>query len=169
VLSGKVSAGIGLSAQLRVRDASVFTVSTTGLTNITSLSVSVEAGGVYKIEAQLMISHSALNAYGIGMTYPGATEYTGLWLGNVSILTANGFAGVFSATVMGAAAHGTANTGATLLSGVAGSSAVAYNHLYRGLMRCSTAGVVQMQARVSLAGTPCIIHRGSYIRAYRIA
>jgi hypothetical protein len=168
ILSGKVSAGIGLSAQTRVRDA-VFTVSTTGLTNIPSLSVSVEATGRYAIDVRLVMTHSALNAYGLGFTHPGAVQAAGLFFGNVSIVTANGFAGVFSATNMGAAAHGNAQTGVILLSGVAGSSAVPYIQSYRGVFHCSTAGSFQVQARVSLAGTPCIVHPGSYIRALRLA
>jgi hypothetical protein len=155
-----ISAGLGIP-QLRMTNTTA-TISASGLTKISGLSVNLVSTGVYQIHAVLHHTHSAqtTNGFGFGVSSPGATRATGAWRGFVSTTSPTAIHGYFNQAGYGSITYSVAGVEA---------SAVVYRTELDMDVIGATSGPVQVKARSSAAGTGAIdIRAGSYIQAFLI-
>lgn len=144
VLSGEQDRGMISVAQ---------SVSATTLTNLSGLSVSVSAGGIYNLDAMLLIDRvSTDQPVRLGMTFSAMTNIRG-WIG-----LGQSAVRMFS---------GDSASGSVLMSTISagGTSVVA---VFGGLLEASASGVIQLQAATSAATAVHTYKRGSYIRVYKV-
>jgi hypothetical protein len=152
-----ISAGIGLPEKNVL--ANTATISASGLTKISGMSVTLVSTGNYEVKAVLQHSHSAANAFGFGVSGPVVTMATGEWRGYVSVPAESMFFGYFNQ----------AGFGSITYSAVPTASATNYRTELNMNIAGATSGRLQLKARTSAAGVGAIdIRAGSYIRAYRI-
>jgi len=134
------------------------------LNNITGLSVSVTNGGIYKMEAFLMIQKAATtNVIGFGFTIPAVTRTRGsMWMAGSATQAA------WTVTVRGHHGWwGDAGSGSIVISAAA-EGYVSTTIIVKGLIIPSADGVWQMQSKVTSAGQTMAVYAGSYIEVYRI-
>jgi len=152
-----LSAGIG-SVQLN-RLQTTATISASGLTKISGLSCQLVSTGSYQVHAVLMHSHSSPNAFGLGVSAPGATTAAGEWRGYVSVPAESMYFGYFNQ----------AGFGSITFSAVPSASATNYRTELNMDLVNVTSGRLQLKARTSAAGVGAIdIRAGSYVQAFRI-
>lgn len=159
ILSNQVSNLISASPQIR-RCTSAVTISASALTNVSGLSVSVAAGGTYYIDGMLVFTVSAPGGVGFGMTFPAMAQ-------------AGGFMGAVSAFIQGGGTTRVGFTGSTasgsILVSVSAQASAQVNPVeFNGLFVVSTAGTIQIQARVCAAASNLVVYQNSFIRAIRI-
>jgi len=140
-----------------------YTVSGTGLTNISGLSISVAAAGIYDVEAFIAYTQSAANAVGFGVTFPGMTNATGTFQGNVSV----GPVAVSSFSIFQYGSFDEAGSGSIIYS-VSATTNTRQVRMRALFVVSSSGGTIQMQGRVSAVAAQMFIIRGSYIRAFKI-
>jgi trimeric autotransporter adhesin len=162
-----VNQRVSVMGSVRIRLlGNITTVSATALTNISGLSASVDAGGIYKVEGHLMHTHSAANAFGLGVTFPAMAAAAGGWSGIVSLPAAGA---LWVSTVTGRGAFNANGSGSITYSAAAGASAVPLFTKLEGIFNVSAAGIIQVQARVSATGTGAIhFLPGSYLICRRL-
>jgi hypothetical protein len=151
-----------------------FVISATALTNISGLSISVSAGGMYEFNCQIMYNRGTTSApVKFGMTFPAMRRTRGRIEAMGSIVPAAqvsvsvpavgvspNIPGFWGPTASGSILVSQGASSVTFLSGLVG---------FRGIFAVSTGGVVQMQAAGS-AGTAAItILPGSYVRAVKLS
>jgi len=165
VLSQKVSvlsAGIGIP-QLRMLQTTA-TISASGLTKISGLSITLVSTKTYQVHAVLHHSHSTqgTNGFGFGVSSPAATTATGVWRGFTSVVAAGG-----ASAVMGY--FNQAGFGSITYSATPAASATNYRtELDLDLVNV-TSGTLQLKARTSAATVGAIdVRAGSYIQAFRL-
>lgn len=170
-LSNRISAVPGAASTPAARFLTT-SVAMSAFGNVAGLSVSVSAGGLYELDAFLMVN--AINTSvprRFGMTFPATKRTRGYILHQLS--TSPSGAGAISAVnPVNAAWNGDSASGSVLVSVVppAPVSSIAFLSTfarYDGVMYMSTTGVVQIQAGAS-AGTGIFIKPGSYIKAWKI-
>lgn len=152
-----ISAGLG-GVQLRVA-SNVQGISATALANISGLSASVASAAVYQIEGMVLYRMSVADTVGFGLTFP---------TGVVAGVRYQGTSAVGQGA--GVAAFGNEDASGSIVYSVIPAAAVSTNILrIDGVFQVSTtAGIVQLQARVSATANPVNIQAGSYLRAYKI-
>jgi hypothetical protein len=158
-----MSAGIGLP-QLRMITGGIDTISASGLTKISGLSVSVAANGTYHIQACLIHGHStqATNGFGFGVSSPAATVAAGKWVGFTSVVAAGGASANYGY-------FNQAGFGSITYSATPAASATMYRTELDLLLVSVAAGTVQLKARTSAGTVGAIdIQIGSYVQAFRI-
>ncbi len=141
-------------------------LSSTSFVNVSGLSVSVTAGGVYQVQGIVMGAMSVANTVQWTLTFPAMTQATGklmAGLGNVAAggdtLSSERFqGGIFDET----------GSGSTLLS-VLHTTTTNRGMFFDALFVVSTTGTVQVQAKVSVTTSPINIFKGSFIKAFKIA
>jgi len=134
-------------------------ISATTLTNVSGLSLTFSAGGLYKVEGMLLNRMSVANAYRLGATWPAIVSGNagGFWQGGLS--TGNNTSvrlGMFNDTGSGSVTFSVA--------AAAGVMPIILNALFLA----SAGGTFQVQAAASVTTSPLIIKAGSYIRAYKL-
>ena len=167
-----ISAGLGLP-QVKVV-GNIQTISATALTNISGMSVSVVAGGTYKVQAVIMHTHSAgatTAIFGFGLTFPamvgGAPGAVGRFDGFPSAVVGSAV-NLVSTNSFGVIHNGSAS-GSILVSAANQTSGAVIATWYDGLFIVSTSGTIQFQAKASATTAAVHIQRGSYVQAFRIS
>jgi hypothetical protein len=158
-----ISAGIG-RPQLRMVTGGINVISATALTKVSGLSISVETGGTYQINAVLLHTHSAqgTNGFGFGISSPAAPRAGGRWMGFTSVVAA----GLASANY---GYFNQAGFGSITYSATPAASATMYRTELDLLLVNVSVGTVQIKARTSATGVGQMdIQVGSYIQAFRI-
>ena len=149
-------------------------ISVTGQTNISGMSVSVVAAGIYRLDAMMLVNRGAGAAVAkMGLTFPamktarGYIKYTlsspnGIPATTTEVVSSQGFFCPFDGdSASGSIIVSAANTAGIIVSNLA---------VYQGLFIVSTAGTIQLQAGASTsAGTGLTILAGSYMQVFRIA
>jgi hypothetical protein len=138
-------------------------VSAATLTNLSGLSISVAAAGVYDVEAFIAYTQSVANAVGFGVTFPGMTAATGDFIGNVSV----GPVAVSSFSILQYGTFDEAGSGSIIYS-VSATTNTRHVRMRALFIVSSSGGTIQMQGRVSAAAAQLFILRGSYIKAFKI-
>jgi hypothetical protein len=134
-------------------------ISATTLTNVSGLSLTLSAGGIYKIEGMLLNRMSVTNTYRLGATWPAMVsgEGGGFWQGALSIgNNASVRLGVFNET----------GSGSVTFSIAAAANVMPIK--LDAVFHTSATGTFQVQAAASVNTSPLLIKAGSYIRAYKI-
>jgi trimeric autotransporter adhesin len=175
-----ISTGLG-GIQLRVVTGGG-AITGSAVTNISGMSISVAADGVYQIEAQVLYKMSVISSVGIGfgLSYPAMSAAQGMWEGEFGSINAPMM--VFNATSTMSWVGGVgqfrrvnwhesaanAQTNVILISGIPGTSAGrTYRAKMEGLFNVGTAGTLQVVTK-QVVTNGIVIIRGSYIRAYKI-
>jgi hypothetical protein len=138
-------------------------ISATALTDISGLSLTLSAGGMYRVE--LFINHrmSVGNTYGYGLSFPAMTHAGGRWMGAASV----GGSAFESATTTRGGWFNEAATGSIVMSAVNGATTT-QPVLMEALFMVSTTGTLQVMGRTSAAGSPVSVLPGSHVRAYKL-
>jgi hypothetical protein len=138
-------------------------LSGTALTNISGLSISVAINGVYQVEAMVLFAMSTANTIGFGLTFPGMKQSGGHMIMGMSLVAAG-------TTPVGRTNFGVFNengSGSILVSSASVPAGTMPLWL-RAVFNVSTAGTIQLQARVSATTAPVNIFVGSFIKAFKI-
>lgn len=134
------------------------TFSTTGMTNVTSLSFAVGAGVIYKYRFHILYT-SAASATGlkVGLTYPAVTTASAV----VQIPSGN--------DGTGSQYQGTINTSgdAVAATGTSAATSVHYASI-QGVIIPSANGTVQLQAASEVNGSNIVISAGSFVEVNEI-
>ena len=147
--------------------STIQTISATTLTNISGLSATLLAGGVYQLQAFLFANiGAAAQTYGYGMTFPAMARTRG----NIYATTSTIQGGIPTLSTIGLMANwdGDSASGSVILSTIS----VAYLSgfvVYGGLFVVSTQGTLQLQAKASTGTTAIQFLPGSYMQVFRIA
>ena len=155
-----ISAGLG-GMQLKVVQGTQGVSATAGAgTNVSGLSASVAAsGGIYQIEGAVIYQTSALpTTLGLGLNFPGMVNASGIFKGGTTISQV-------TSVVVGQFNEDSSNS-MTFSIAVSTVSTMIAN--VDGIFAISTAGTIQVIARVSATTQPVNIQAGSYLRAYKI-
>jgi hypothetical protein len=156
----------GTGPESRAVLAANATVATSAMQNISGLSLSVSAGGIYRFNAHLMLNRTATSAitYGYGLTFPAMTNCRGTYF----ITTSTTQSALPTASVTGARIifDGGAS-GSVLISTATIDKASAFAEI-EAIMIPSADGVVQLQAKTSVAANIIIVLAGSYMEVVRL-
>ena len=165
VVSNRLS-GFGTSSQYRVKGATIQTVSGSTLVNITSLSISVSAGGLYLIQGNIMQETSTSGGFAFGFSAPAlAAGGSYMWMWMTSAGPGQQDAG---GSVHGYAALSAVVAGNTAVVSVSVATIQVLRPIaFQGMINASATGVVQIMARASVAGGEMLVRSG-YIRALRL-
>lgn len=149
-------------------------ISATSQTNISGMSVSVVAGGIYRLDAMVLVNRGAGAAVAkMGLTFPAMKTARGYI--KYTLSSPNGLPGTTTEVVSSqgffALIEGDSASGSIIVSALNTVGAVVSNlAVYQGLFVVSTSGVIQLQAGASTsAGTGLTILAGSYMQVFRIA
>lgn len=141
---------------------------TSVLANISGLSMSVSAGGLYQMEARLMLNRANTSTIiGLGLTFPAMKRVRGAI--NVMLSTAQAV-GTVSSRPSNHMFTGDSASGSTIASVLQSSiTFLSTMAMISGVFFVSTGGTIQLQAKGSATGGGGImILEGSYIRVIRI-
>ena len=152
-----ISAGIG-GVQMRwVSTAQGISSTAAAGVAISGLSISV-AVGVYEVVGKLLVTHSVLDAFGLSFTFPAMAFAAGKARGyTTNAQTVSVITGTFD--------EGGSNS---IFYSVIVSAISTFIHEIDAIFNVSTAGTIQLNARVSAATKPSNIVAGSFLRAHRI-
>lgn len=150
------------------------TIATSTFVNVSGLSLTVLAAGIYKLEGQLIHSFSTTSAgpgYGYTLTYPGMAQMAGkmemgVLLGMITGgVSAQARYAYFNETTPGS---GVAITSATATATLSGTNYPTF--IEAAFVVSNATGVLQVQAKggISAAQQSLFVRRGSYIRLYKI-
>lgn len=149
-------------------------ISVTQQTNISGMSVSVVAGGIYRLDAMVLVNRGAGAAVAkMGLTFPAMKTARGYI--KYTLSSPNGLPGTTTEVVSSqgffALIEGDSASGSIIVSALNTVGAVVSNlAVYQGLFVVSTSGTIQLQAGASTsAGTGLTILAGSYMQVFRIA
>jgi hypothetical protein len=147
---------------LLLADASV---SAGTLTDVSGLSVAMSVSVIYKLEIELLYSTSVGQLIGFGMTFPAM-----LRAGGHGVAPSSAIPDANNSVIHGRfAPWGDAGSGSVIVSVAApGTNYGSKNVKITGIMSPSADGALQVQAKASSGTGTIIIHRGSYIRLYRL-
>ena len=154
-----ISVGLG-GVQMKVV-ANIQGVSSTAAAGIavSGLSVSVAAAGIYQVDGVIMYRMSAVDALGFNLNFPAMVFAAGRFTGtNLNAQLTSVVVGTFDE-----------NGSNSIILSLITSSTSTYIAKLDGIFNVSTAGTIQVQARVSATTNPANIQAGSYIRAYKLA
>jgi hypothetical protein len=137
-----------------------------GMTNISGMSLSVSAGGVYRLNAQLILNrNNAAILYGYGLTFPAMTNCRGTYyVGTSSTQSALGTASVAGGRVI----FDGGSSGATLISTISTARLSTYARI-EAIMVPSADGTIQLQAMTSNASNALAVVAGSYMEVVRLS
>lgn len=146
--------------------ATAQTISATALTDVTALSVTVSAGGMYQMFGCIFHTQQvARNGVGVGLTFPAMTRAGGRLFGAVSI----GGSAFESATVTRGQWFDADGSGSIIFSALPGGTNTSAKVVsIDASFLVSATGDVNIQARTSATANGIIIQPGSYIRLVRI-
>jgi hypothetical protein len=176
VLSNKISlivsapvtetTGAPVTRRVIVSAGAQATVSAATMTNISGLSISVTAGGVYKLEAMLLVNRgTAAQVMGYGLTFPAMNKVRGVIYTNVSVQQAP--TGL-STTAIIYPFNGDSASGSVLVSTIS-MAQISCIVKYDAVMVVSTTGVVHLQMKAGATTGAGIALQGSYIQVLRMA
>jgi hypothetical protein len=155
-----------LSPSTRVLATSVV-ISAATMTTVAGLSVSVDAGGVYQFQAQLIVVRgAAAQPYGYGLSFPAMKHIRGKIWAAASVVQA----GLPTLSVIGPTQpfEGDSASTSVLISTIS-MAVLSTTVAYGGLMKVSTTGVIHLLAKASSGAAAITIHDGSYIQVFKIA
>lgn len=133
-------------------------------TDISGLCVSVSAGGIYKLEGQVMFSCSAATGNSFTLVFPTMSVAAGQ-LRTPFLNPVPGTSVGYSAIAWGN--FGTAGSGSALISANFAAGAL-FDLIIDGVMNVNTTGVIKVQARGSVATNTITITPGSYLKVFKI-
>lgn len=154
-----ISASMG-GFQIRMVSGGNQGISATGLTDVSGLSLSMAAGGVYQVEAYIINRMSASNVYKFGLSFPvmQSAQAAGFWQGGISVGNNTSVRlGVFN------------DTGSNSVTLSIAAAVGTFPITLEGLFVVSVGGTLQVMAAVSSGAAPIEIKPGSYIKAYKLA
>ena len=167
IAAAKISSGIGLSAQARFYGG-IASISAAALTNIPSMSLSLETGGAYLIEGAVIFDMLVSGTFGFGMSAPVLAQARGSYMRMrmQSVMPAPTAAGIAQGQVA-FSAFGAAQT--VVVSTSAAAVPAGFNAMeFKGFFNVSTGGVFQLMAKGSTAATVTLLIESAWITAYRI-
>lgn len=166
---GLSAAGGGGSVKTRSRWVSTDQIiSATALTNISGLSLSVSAGGLYKMEAQIAVNRGNTSTpVKLGMTFPSMKKTRGIVRYATSATTIQG-----TVSTMGIHSPWAGDSAsASALVSLPATTTVTFlstNAIFEGFFFASATGTLQMQAAFGATTAAGTITNGSYLRLVRI-
>jgi hypothetical protein len=145
------------------------TITGSAVTNISGLSVPLAAGGVYEVQARLLMQMSDITAIGFGLSYPQLAAAGFKWRARFSAAPGSALSttGMLETYVMESAAA--ANTNAVHISiptATYTSGGPAYIVFLDGILEASASGTLQVVAKQ--LSDSIVIRKGSFLRVYRI-
>jgi hypothetical protein len=155
-----------VAGQTKLITATVVGSVGTALTDIAGTTVVVSAGGYYEYRAKLNVTISAANAYGIGITFPGAIDgaTTGIMQGFGSVGASAWQSTIGNTRIM---AFDDDGSGSVILSVVKGVASVAPVHI-DATFGVSTGGNIVLQYRASVSTSNVKINPGSHVRIFKL-
>lgn len=141
-------------------------ISATTLTNVNSLFVSVDAGGIYELNAQVLYNRSGVSAVSkLGMSFPAMVQARGFIEQAVSTTQT-----AIAVSVMGRKTHwsGDSASNSVLISDALSQTDLSTLARYTGTFYVSATGTVQIKMGVSAAAQHITVCPGSWIRVYQI-
>lgn len=160
----------GGSARDRTRWITVAnSTATSVLGNISGLSMAVSAGGLYQMEARLLINRANTSTVlGLGLTFPAMKRVRGAI--NMVLSNTQSVAGTISSRPTHNAFNGDSASGSVILSAAPVSlTYLSTQAMISGVFFASAGGVIQLQGRGSATGGGGnTFLEGSYIRVIRI-
>jgi hypothetical protein len=155
-----------MAGQTKVITATVVESVGTALIDIAGTTVVVSAGGYYEYRAKLNVAISAANAYGIGITFPGAIDgaTTGIMQGFGSVGASAWQSTIGNTRIM---AFDDDGSGSIILSVVKGVTSVSPVHI-DATFGCSAGGNIVLQYRASVSTSNVKINPGSHVRIFKL-
>ena len=150
-----------------------FTVSTTGLADISGLIVTADVvSGLYELNATLFMAYTsaAAAAVGFGLTFPGMMAAGGEIIGVVSVVASNTYTASSHLARSYFAGDGSGSIVLSLVPGANASVLRPQPVFYKGTFLVSTAGTINLQARSSSALTTSapVVKAGSHVRLVKL-
>lgn len=140
-------------------------VSATTLTNVSGLSISVSAGGIYRLEAMVMFNRGlSITPTRWGLTFPAMKKTRGRIYIPYAISAVGGTNFSYVGHWAGDSASGSLIINQAL-STPGAVSAIAY---YDGIFVVSTTGVIQIQTAASTTTSQITLINGSYIKVFKL-
>lgn len=150
----------------RVVLTTVATVSSSAMTNISGMSISVNAGETCQFKAFMFVNRGAVGTVmGYGFTFPKMTRIRGRIIVPVSVL--QGGIEVVSDIPFINLFNGDSASGSILVSTIAMSLLSVFVEI-EAVMVVSTGGVVQMQMRAAAGASAATVLAGSYMQVLKI-
>jgi hypothetical protein len=141
-------------------------ISSTTLVNVSGMSLSVSAGGVYQLMAGLMVNRpTAAAIVRFGLTFPAMARIRGLIDAPTSSL--QGGIPTISAVPLRIPFNGDSASGSVIVSSIS-LARVSLYVMYDAVLKASANGVIQLQAAGSSGAAAITILDGSFIRLYRL-
>jgi hypothetical protein len=163
-LSNVISDLASVKGQTRTRTA-VSLLSAATLTDIASLSLSLAAGAMYKLEGGLIFECGTSGGFAFGISLP-ALAAAGTY---INMLVASAATQGFAGQQGGRVALSAVAAGQTVVASVSIATVNVLRDLQiNGMINTSAAGTLQLMAKTSVAGASMSV-RGGYIRAFRLA
>jgi hypothetical protein len=146
--------------------ASSTVISSTTLVNVSGMSLSVSAGGVYQLMAGLLVNKPAAAAImRFGLTFPAMQRIRGVIDAPTSAL--QGGLPTISAVPIRVPFNGDSASGSVIVSSISLARVSVYV-MYDALLKASAGGVVQLQAAGSSGAAAITILEGSFIRLFKL-
>jgi hypothetical protein len=155
------------NGQIRLITATIAASVGTALADIDGTTVAVSAGGYYEYRAKLNVAISAANAYGIGITFPGAIDgaTTGIMQGFGSVGASAWQSTIGNTRIM---AFDDDGSGSVILSVVKGVVSVSPVHI-DATFGVSSSGNIVLQYRASVSTSNVKINPGSHVRIFKLS
>lgn len=134
------------------------------ITDISGTTVSISAGGIYELHGAIVYSVSTTTGHGFGITFA-ACSVAGFRIHGSYVLNQAG-ASTFSTYATGSGDE--TDSGSIIWSVAAPTQAGRHMVSIEGLFQCSATGTIIAGARGSVATNAITIHRGSFLRVWRI-
>lgn len=167
IAAAKLSMGVGTSAQRRFYGG-IMSVSAAGLTNIPSLSLSLEAGGAYLVEGGVVFDGLLSGTWGFGVSLPTLAGALGsyIWMGAGSVTPAPTAAGIAQGQ---AAFSAFAAAQTVILSTSAAAVPAGFNGMqFQAFLNVSVGGNMQLMVKGSTAAAVTLLITSGWIRAHKL-
>jgi len=161
-----LSAGLGTVQMAVVGNTQSISASTD--TQVSGLSISIAANGVYQVDVKLLYNVSAISTTGfrIGFTASSFTQQNcnGHWYGTSAMAVSTGGTNV---ALVNQPFNGMVSAHFSVVS--AGTAQVNILRADAMIVASTTAGSLNVVARVTIGTVSMYLYKGSYIRAHKIA
>jgi hypothetical protein len=155
-----------MAGQTKVITATIAASVGAALADIDGTTVVVSAGGYYEYRAKLNVAISVANAYGIGITFPGAIDgaTTGIMQGFGSVGASAWQSTIGNTRIMAFDDDGSGSIILSVLKGVVSVSPVHIDATFG----CSAGGNIVLQYRSSVSTANVKINPGSHVRIFKL-
>jgi hypothetical protein len=144
------------------------TISGAALITVSGLSIPVSAGGIYRLEAFLLVNRTTgANPVRLGLTFPTMSTTRGVIKAYGLTSTAAQGAGTLSSHVM-TPWNGNSASGSTIVSTISATAGTSGIATYEGVMNVNTGGTIHIVAGASTGAGAITVKSGSYLRLLKI-